>query len=171
VDTALYQDAKVRHLRELIRMAEEFAAAWDGYSESLREWLQEMTRQIARETKLPPLHHGPGMKPYAAHNHLAVFIYKRVCRIQSGSLEKSSTGAELWCLMNGSVNVAMGSPKELEYVIEAIDQLRIDQQPKGDFFVRRARELAEQLESLKGEVRLALAGTKLPRGCNLVKFW
>lgn len=170
-DTAHYQDAKAKHFSGLIRKPEEFAAAWEGYAESLREWIQDMVQQLARGTNLPPLNYGPGMQPYAAHNHLAVFAYKRICRLQAGSLTKGSMGGPLWSLMNASVNVATADSDRLDAVIEAIDAMRREQQSRGDFFVNRAKQLAVQLDVLKGEVRLALASTKLQKGCNLVNFW
>jgi hypothetical protein len=51
-----------------------------------------------------------------------------------------------------------------------MDALIVEQQSRGDFFVNRAKQLAAQLDAVKSEVRLALASTKLPHGCDLVKF-
>jgi hypothetical protein len=170
-DTALYQDAKAKHFSGLIRKAEEFAAAWEGYAESLREWIQEMAQRIARATNFAPLQDWPGIRPYAAHDHLAVFAYKRVCRLQAGYLSKGSTGTPMWSLTNASVTVAMSSPELLDGLIATMDALIVEQQSRGDFFVNRAKQLAAQLDAVKSEVWLALASTKLPEGCNLVKFW
>jgi hypothetical protein len=121
------------------------------------------------QTNFPPLQYGPGMQSYAAHNHLAVFAYKRVCRLQAGSLTKCCPGGR-WGLTNASVTVAMSSPELLDGLIATMDALIVEQQSRGDFFVNRAKQLAAQLDAVKSEVRLALASTKLPHGCDLVKF-
>jgi|HubBroStandDraft_6_1064221.scaffolds.fasta_scaffold08260_4 hypothetical protein len=171
-DEALYHDARSHHFQALIRRSEEFASGWQGYCESLLQWIHEMAREIERATELPPLKLGPGERGYAAHVHLAMFVYKRVSQLQSGSLSRSSTGSSFYALSDaGGVTVALAAAPKIEHVILVVDALINSEQSKGDSFAERAGQLSAQLDALIGELKLAVASTSLPGRCGLVRFF
>jgi hypothetical protein len=169
-DPALYQDAKVRHFRQLLTKVESFAASWEGLAENMRKWIQEMSQRIGRTSGLQQ-DNRLGNEPYADHDFLGMFAYMRIYHLPVGVLRKSSAGSPLWSLTSGPITVAMASsPQQLDAVIQAVDDVIAEQQTKGEFFMKQARELNAKLGFLTGDVRLAIASKKLRKSCDLVSF-
>jgi len=171
VDRALYQDAKTRHLPELLSNAERFASAWEGYTAQVREWIQEMSHQLSNATDIPPMKGGTATGPFVDNGFLASFLYKRLCRIPVGTLSKRSSGGDLWELQCSNTNVATAAPDKLNLLLKCVDALIANQQQKGELFNGRAKELDNKHDSIGDEVRLALASSRIQKRCDLVPFF
>ena len=172
VDSVLYEDAKANHFKKLVEKVEVFIFAWEGYTENLTEWIEEMSRQVADKTYLPPLSYGPGERRYVASRHLAAFVYKRlVCNAPAGPLTSALAGGDLWALSDSTgVTVALATPTQIERVIAAVDGLIVGERSRADLFRGRTKALSADLDELIGKVRLVIASTRLPKRCDLVPF-
>jgi hypothetical protein len=170
-DPALYQDARKKHFPELLNGAEDLASAWEDYAGQVRLWIEEISQQLSRSTDLPPMKGGSAVGAFIDSGFLALFVYKRLCRLQAPSLTKRSSGGELWELQSGGTTVALGPAHKLNELTDLVDAVIAGQEKKSAFFAGRAKELERQLETLKDEVRLALATTRLRKQCDLVTFF
>lgn len=158
------------------KSAEQFASAWKAHAEQTCQWVQEMSQQLSQASGLPPLQPGPGspigLDLYADHDCLALFAYNRTCHSQASSLAAIGPGGgQSWTLRCGSTNAAVGPQDKLEKLIESVDALIASQHQRAEFFTSRARELTKEFQSLKDDVYLALASTRLRKRCDLVPFF
>jgi hypothetical protein len=172
VDPVLYEDAKTRHFKDLIRRIEDFARAWEKYTDEVTDWVGEMSRRIAVTSVLPSLSHGRGVKFYAASRHIAVFIYKRIFQIPVRPLFRGpDAGGEAILTDENGVSVAYALPKQITDLVALTNTIIADQKHRGPAFLSKARDMSSQLDGIIPAVQLAIADKKLKKRCGLVRFF
>jgi hypothetical protein len=171
VDVALYQDAKANHFTGVMKEVEDFAETWHSYAENGRKWIQEISQGLIHSSGLPSF--SPdlfGQNPSVVEDQLAMFVFRRVCGLDAGKLNRTSTGSSFQSLVNGSTTMATAVGTDIEAVIRAVDASILQHQAAGRSFVARTQQLDVQLEVLNAKLRLAIANTRLTGRCDLVRF-
>lgn len=164
----LYEDARRRHYRGLIKRLEQFEAGVDGYLARWVSYASDVSRTIAEKGELPVV--GPGamneddmwINPYG----LAVFII---------GWQLGTTRTPIW---RGSDRLSIEvdgrrvarAPREelLIPVLAVLDVLSRDLRP-ADELLDAAKPLKDLAIQLCGELDHLLVTSKLPGRCPLVR--
>jgi hypothetical protein len=172
VDPVLYEDARTRHFGDLIRRVEDFARAWEKYTDEVTDWVGELSQRITETAGLPPLAYGPGARFYAASRHIAVFIYKRIFHIPVRPLYRApSAGGEVSLTDEKGVTVAYALSDKITEVVNLTNAMIANEKPRGPALLSKARNLSSQLDGIIPAVQLAIASKKLKKRCVLVRFF
>lgn len=169
LDTAFYQDAAKNHHRSILAQWETFRDSWTNHMSRRHVRIEALAERILGVAGLRP-HPVNDNGPYVMHLSLALFAYKRLLQIPTGSLHNQRFD-NYWVLSDGTTQYAKGSRESIQQVLVALDQILESERSAIAEFEAQFSELQTIREDLVRKLSMAIADRTLPEKCPLVGLY
>jgi hypothetical protein len=175
LDPALLEDAKRRHFAEQLAKVQLLLDDWTAHASRCHSWALRLSQEILTRSGLPafPLRSNqPGYQPYVMHFRLAVFVYKRLFRLQAPALraEEMYPGPN-WILNGEGCTAALGTKEQIEGLVAQIDKLLDSEQATALDIQDKLTELQREFQLLIPSLDYAIVVRRLRKKCDLVPFF
>jgi len=167
VNTALLEDARRNHYRNLVEDWEVFRAGWTEYARKCEEWVIAMAARILNDSGLPS--HPAPQGPYVMESNLAVFLYLRLLGRPSSTLRKDRQGERYFLVGVGTQ--ALGSEVQIDGLLSLLNSLMETQQGTARSLLNQSRLLEDGLRRLLQKLSLAAAERSFRGRCRVVRFF
>lgn len=169
IEPALFDDARSRHFPALIGTLDVLDADWTDWARDCHEWVCGVAGRILEPCGLPPfIQNRAG--PYVMNARLALFIYRRLFRFETGALQKLEERGS-WILTSGNYTLASASLEQIDALIAALDALLSAEADRAEAFRKRVMQLQRRFEAFSIKLDTAIASRKLHGRCDLVSFF
>lgn len=174
LDSALHEDAKLRHFSTQMALIERFVNDWNSYATECHRWVARMSREILTASGLPGFPNAakpePGRSVYVMNHRLAVFVYMRLFKLPTGALRVD--GLDRYASLNGQdATLAVGLNEQIEALMNKIEVLLKTEEASASVLQVKSAALEKGFQELIPQLDYAIASRRLRKGCDLVPFW